>query len=110
MNSIDLSDSVPGFIRNAIVGNRPRATSGRQIVFRFPNGYGASLINGWGTYSSAGTGELGVAKWHGPGDDDWDLNYDTPVTSDVISGVDLPELIRLLTRIAKLPPHREIEG
>lgn len=73
----------------------------RQVVFRFENGRGASVINGEHTHGT----ELAVIKFHGEGHNDFELDYSTPVTSDVVGWIPgAPALIALLAQIQALPP------
>ena len=68
---------------------------GKQWKFRFPNGYGASVINdGYG--ARAGLYELAVL---GPDDH---LTYDTPVTDDVLGHLTEADVADALDRIAAL--------
>lgn len=77
-----------------------------QAVFRFANGYGASVIN-----PPSGRVELAVAKFHGEGHNDWDFDYSTPVTNDVFGWIEGPEqLIELLTTISELPGANVIDS
>jgi hypothetical protein len=74
--------------------------SPRQLVFRFPNGYGASVINdGYGKANESF--ELAVIKFTG---NDFKLVYDTPVTGDVLGWLKVPELFAKLSEIEALPP------
>ena len=53
-----------------------------QYLFRFDNGYGASVVKHHGSYGSyADLWELAVIHF----DDhaEWHLTYDTPITDDV---------------------------
>ena len=53
-----------------------------QLLFKFPNNYGASVIIGPMTYGGKdGLYELAVIKWEG---DNWKLCYDTAITDDVL--------------------------
>lgn len=53
-----------------------------QRVYKFDNGYGASVIKGKHTYGgSEGLWELAVIQWN---EDNYELTYDTPITDDVI--------------------------
>lgn len=61
----------------------PSLNGGTQRVYKFPNGYGASVIVG-GTMAYGGH-EIAVLKF--TGDDEFHLCYDTPVTNDVIGHV-----------------------
>lgn len=71
------------------------------IVVRFPNGYGASIINHSGSYGV----ELAVIGFHGAGREDWQLLYDTPITNDVIGWLDQSAALANLRRIAALPKY-----
>lgn len=59
---------------------------GVQRLYRYPNGFGASVIRGPYTYGGdEGLWELGVVRWHGEGDDaKFQLAYDTLITDDVV--------------------------
>lgn len=79
-----------------------RGSFGEQWVFRFPNGYGASVIRGHYTYGgAAGLYELGVIKFDG---DDWGLTYATPVTEDVLGHLTEAEVADVLRKIEELAP------
>jgi hypothetical protein len=86
------------------ITSRHTPMGGTQDMYRFPNGYGASVVRGPGTYGyESGLYELGVMKYAGPGDYDCKLTYDTPITSDV-EGYLTPDAVqKLLSRIKKLP-------
>lgn len=65
------------FLNRAING-------GDQIVLKFDNGFGASVVRGPFTYGGdKGLYELGVIKFNESGDN-FGLTYDTPITEDVI--------------------------
>lgn len=73
---------------------------GEQHIYRFDNGYGASVIRSEYSYGGPqGKFELGVVQFDG---DDFELTYDTPVTDDVLGWLDVPEVAELLARIAAL--------
>ena len=56
-----------------------------RVKYRFPNNYGASVIqNEWSYGGAMGLYEIAVLKFNSDDDEDWELCYDTPVTSDVI--------------------------
>lgn len=74
-----------------------------QVVFRFPNGYGASIVQGAYTYGgSKGLFDLGVIRWEG---EHWKLVYDTPITDDVLGWQTAEDVYQRLVEIAQLP-HR----
>lgn len=90
--------------------------SGIQKLYKFPNGYGASVVrftlpmkafmradpNGmeYGSYTNnEDEWELAVIKWE---DDDYKLTYDTPITDDVMGYLGSKEVEDILKRIADL--------
>lgn len=76
--------------------------NGAQYIFRFPNGYGASVVKHDFSYGHEDDlWELAVTKY-GSGGAYWDLWYDTPITSDV-EGFLTDEMVRdLLGKIKGL--------
>lgn len=75
-----------------------------QRLFRFDNGFGASVVRGEYTYGGPeGRWELAVVRVTGGGDFDFELTYDTSITDDVIGWLDEDEVQALLTRIRDLP-------
>ena len=75
-------------------------SGGNQLIVRFSNGYGASIVNHAGSYDT----ELAVITFNGKGVSTFNLVYDTPVTNDVIGYIeDFDELNVYLTQIANLP-------
>ena len=74
--------------------------SGEQKLYRFENGFGASVVRGPYTYGgSTGLWELAVIVWDG---NDYELTYDTPVTSDVLGYLDESDVDRHLAEIEAL--------
>ncbi|MDP9651918.1 hypothetical protein [Paraburkholderia caledonica] len=73
---------------------------GTQKLYRFDNGFGASVVQHSFSYGSEyGQWELAVIKFE---DDDWHLTYDTEVTDDVIGRLDWPEVESYLDQIEAL--------
>lgn len=71
---------------------------GTQDLYSFPNGYGASVICGPYSYGSkAGLYELAVIGPNG------DLDYTTPITSDVLGWLDPEQVQAVLRDISELP-------
>lgn len=69
---------------------------GVQRVYKFPNGYGASVIRHKGSYGyQKGLWELAVLFGG-------ELCYDTEITDDVIGHLNDPEVDQLLRRIHRL--------
>lgn len=81
---------------------------GFQAIFRFRNGYGASVVQHKNTYGGdAGKYELAVARWNGPDDNDWSICYSTPITNDVIGHLDPRHVHSILSQLGALPPDAE---
>ena len=73
----------------------PRTSNARRNEYRFPNGYGASVINdGFG--SDMGRFELAVLK-------DGSITRETPITGDVLGWLTADEVAETLARIEALP-------
>ena len=78
----------------------PRKVGGIQAKVFFSNGYGASVIKGYGSYGgSEGLYELAVLKIH---EDGWDLCYDSGITEDVIGHLTEEEITDILEQIEAL--------
>jgi hypothetical protein len=78
-------------------GNRSANMPGIQALVFFENGYGASVIRGYGTYGAEnGLYELAVVKRDGDG---WDLCYDSGITDDVIGHLSEEEVTSYLQEI-----------
>ncbi len=70
---------------------------GKQCIVQFPNGYGASIVQGPYTYGGdRGLYELAVF------DKDGNITYDTPITNDVEGNLTEEDVTNLLERIQKL--------
>lgn len=70
---------------------------GTQRIYKFPNGYGASVIRHPGSYGfKNGLWELAVLDSSG------DLCYSTPITNDVIGHLTDEEVILKLNEIRGL--------
>ena len=84
--------------------------AGTQKLWRFENGFGASVIQfkmmtgRYGSYTDDDTEwELAVIKFE-DGDDDetFTLTYDTPITDDVIGHLQGKDIVKILKKIQKL--------
>ncbi|EEP6661088.1 hypothetical protein HCD36_002851 [Listeria monocytogenes] len=67
-----------------------------QVLYKFPNNYGASVVLGPYSYGL----ELAVIYFTG---DDWVIVYDTPVTTDVLGDLNKDSLKQALEDIYNLP-------
>ena len=73
-------------MKQYLVREQPHPTwDGVQKIYRFPNGFGASVIKagGGGSWTGShgaedGLWELAVIRWEG---EDWNLTYSTPTVS-----------------------------
>lgn len=92
------------------------AGSGTQKIYRFDNGYGASVVRftvggfGVGSYGvDSGLWELAVLTFTGEGvqADNWHLTYETPITDDVLGHLGDDEVEQILARIRALPSREE---
>jgi len=73
---------------------------GDQSIHKFDNGWGASVVSNAMSYGGdSGLYELAVIKFTG---DDWDINYDTSITNDVIGHLTEDKLQHILTEIEAL--------
>lgn len=90
-------------IPNALVRTRP-IHEGQQIIARFPNGLGASIVRHSFSYGrDSGLWELAAIRFSGEGPFDFDLIYTTPITDDVIGDLSEEEAVEICAQIAALP-------
>jgi len=72
---------------------------GGQIVLRFDNGMGASIVQHDGSYEL----EMAVIEFGGDATrNDWEITYDTPITSDVLGHLSIREMNNYLFAIKSL--------
>jgi hypothetical protein len=78
--------------------------NGVQKIYRFANGYGASVVRFPGSYGyEKGLWELAVIRFNSEDIYDWRINYKTPITKDVIGYLDNLRVNALLEQIEALP-------
>jgi len=78
--------------------------SNYQQIFRFRNGWGASVVQGPYSYGGPeGKYELAVIGFLSEGAQDFYLNYKTPITNDVVGWLDESDVDELLDEISALP-------
>ena len=76
---------------------------GVQNVYKFDNGYGASVVQHEFSYGShENLWELAVI--HFDSDGEWSLDYSTPITDDVIGWIDMMQVMEILLQIQNLEP------
>jgi len=84
---------------------RPLESGAVQKLYRFANGYGASVVKGEHTYGGdEGLWELAVIKFKTDGD--FLLDYSTPITEDVEGHLTDDAVEELLNMIEALPEAR----
>ena len=92
--SITYSEKYRSYIDNNIISN----STAEQTFYRFPNGYGASVIYGKHTYGL----EVAVIWFIPQTEVDWKITYNTPLTDDVIGYVeDLDEVLKSIKELEK---------
>lgn len=74
-----------------------------QTVYKFPNGYGASVIEIY--YFEEDYIEVAVVKFDENGN--WDIDYSTPITNDVIGGLNEESRDSVLQQIFDLEKSEE---
>ena len=75
--------------------------TGVQYLFRFDNGYGASVVKHDGSYGhGSDLWELAVIYFEG--ESAWHLTYSTPITNDVEGWLTDEEVRKLLQKIKDL--------
>ena len=86
---------------NIEYGPDGKSVTSIQYIYRFPNGYGASVVKHSGSYGHAlDLWELAVTTWNDDGDH---LNYSTPITDDVLGNLTGAMVCDILGKIACLP-------
>jgi len=84
-------------------GPRNAGLPGVQAMAFFGNGYGASVIKGYGSYGvDDELYELAVIKADGSTERGWDICYDSGITEDVIGHMTEEEIITILMQIEAL--------
>lgn len=91
-----------------IYTNTDNGRRNKQAVFKFPNGYGASLIQGPNSYGGTdGLFELAIIEFTNevlP----WSISYDTPIADDVLGYLTEDTVMDTLNQIYKLPTREMI--
>lgn len=80
---------------------------GTQQIYRFENGFGASVIDGPNAYGNdEAPHELAVVQFRSADILDFVVTYETPITSDVEGYLDIIQVMDLLNQIEALEPAR----
>ena len=84
-----------------VINGTPEDGRGEHKVYRFENGYGASVVRGPYTYGGPeGLWELAVLKWNG---EKCNLCYNTSITDNVMGWLKEEAVDELLEKIEELP-------
>ena len=78
-------------------------------LFRFPNGYGASVIRG-GVALGSGTAPFELAVIQFNYDDDYQMCYNTSIAHDVLGYLTKTRVLDLLDQIQQLPDRIDFNG
>lgn len=82
---------------------------GTQNIYRFDNGYGASVVQHNFSYGEhENKWELAVIHFH-DNSSEWDIVYDTHITDDVIGWLDMMQVFEILHEIEELPARAKQE-
>ena len=106
MNETMLRYEHPMLLRVTPTRNRPGDT---QLIYRFRNGYGASVVQAGAAYGGKPLTpwELAVIRYSSEHDNDWELCYSTPVTADVVCSLQAAEVFEYLNQVGSLPPDAQ---
>jgi hypothetical protein len=75
---------------------------GMQILFKFPNDYGISLVCHAFSYGNASDEfEIAIAKFE-PDSDNWRVTYDTDITGDVLGYQSKEDVIDVIQKTIAL--------
>ena len=85
------AELLPEYIEYKGMQLRGTMNRGEQIKWKFPNGWGASLVNHMGSYGS----EFAVLK-------DGRVSYDNAVANDVLGWVEVADVALYLARLRGL--------
>jgi len=108
MDEIALVLPTPAAPPNGSYEANDRGSMGKQLIAHYPNGYGASVIQGPYSYGGdSGLYELAVLHESRRrvveiGDDGMELCFRTPITNDVIGYLTAEEVVGHLHEIARL--------
>jgi len=106
------------FDHPVVVRSHPHL-EGVQWIYRYPNGYGASIVRSklpfepsiYSSYtSSEKEWELAVIRFKSADNLDFELDYTTPITDDVIGHLIESEVEKILQQIAALPAKDELKN
>ena len=84
--------------------------TGVQYVFRFDNGYGASVVKHFGSYGrDEDLWELAVVEFPRDGSETYYLCYSTAITDDVMGWLNDERVREILNEIKKIPNIHKVQ-
>lgn len=90
---------------DSFIAAKRNINGGNQTIYRFPNARGASVVCHEFSYGGReGLKELAVIRFDGPGEFEFDLDYSTDITGDVLGWLTDDDVAETLQRILDLPP------
>ena len=89
-------------LEDYIIKDKIKDFRGRQVIYRFPNDYGASVVNGSILHSFSFYVELAVIRFSSEDNEEFNLTYETPITTDIEILDNDKELEEMLLRIKDL--------
>lgn len=83
----------------------PGGLGGVQKLYRFENGFGASVVRFLGSYGGdEGKWELAVIHYTGEDEYSFEVRFDTPITQTLLGFMTEAEVDETLAKIEALPP------
>lgn len=73
--------------------------NGIQTIYRFNNGYGASIVQHSFSYGT----EMAIVRFYGSDMDDFHISYDSGITDDVLGYLSPADIDHYLDLIERLP-------
>ena len=97
---LEINEDLKPYLKSMVTRYKDHPWEHNQWLFVFDNGYGASVVKGFGTYGNdEDLFELAVITSDEKG---WNLCYNTEITDDVIGYSSNEEIMELLYKIKKL--------
>jgi hypothetical protein len=76
---------------------------GMQLMFRFPNNYGLSIVCHSFSYGNDDAKfEIAVLKFNSDNNKDWNLTYTTDITNDVLGYQSKEDVFSIIDRVILL--------
>jgi hypothetical protein len=74
-----------------------------QIIFRFDNNYGISVVCHSFSYGREnGLFELAIIRFNSEDNKDWDIDYSTPITKDVLGDQSKEDVFSVIEQVISI--------